>query len=375
MTARDLRSKSRKPKAALTDLMQRSMQAPTDGTLTKMRWDRITPRRQVRDNADLANIDRLAESIRQTGQLQPIQVMPLSNEDRDVLNPEADYVILAGERRWHACKQLDIAISAVVRDQHLSGADGLYAMIEENTQREDLSPFELARGIVTLRDEHGQLQDHIAKRIGVSKSFVSKVVRLHGCPLEIERLFTDKLVVDVNTLSELAGLYRRSPEMAEELIEVARTSKLTREMVRGALSKLNAADKENDQGPNSEKGAASPTPPQPQPPGTKTEQGQTAAHTLVDHDQLAPSHDPEPAGTPTTAGEPSPVRKPEARPSEPVASISIAVSWLADADDPDSREYGTLVIATAAQGNVRVMTAAGEMELPANEVRLEGVDG
>lgn len=369
----DTRTKRRNPKAS-ADALGRIMKAPTDGTLTKMDCSRISPRRQVRDNAERAHIDRLVESIRSTGQLQPIQVMPISSEDQDVLNPDAEYVILVGERRWHACKKMGIQISAIVRDR-LSGVSGVYAMLQENTQRADLTPFELARGIVTLRDKYNERSSNIAKLLGFSKSQVSKLARLHDCPQEIEDLYLGGLVVDVNTLSELAGVYRRDASLGEELLSIARESRLTRSMVRDAVRQLNEGSE-----PEAAPGSAAPTSPTTEPPtphnvgGGETPTAGSGTQP-ADHDQPGQPRS-EPSG-PVSAG-PKPAHKvkdsapPSSEPGAP--PISITVSWLADADDPDSRERGTLVFASAGPGNVRVKTPVGEMELPAHEVRLEGVD-
>lgn len=370
----DIRTKRRNPKSS-ADALGRIMKAPTDGTLTKMDCSRISPRRQVRDHAERAHIDRLVESIKSTGQLQPIQVMPISPEDQQVLNPNAEYVILVGERRWHACKKLGIQVSAIVRDR-LSGAAGIYAMLQENTQRADLTPFELARGIVGLRDEFDESITNIAKLLGFSKSQISKLARLHDCPIEIEDLYLEEHVVDVNTLYELASVYRRDQTLGNELILVARESKLTRGMVRDAVKQLNeAAEQETNPShiaPTSPAAGSSPSQgvDEGEAPGTRSEKR------IVDHDQPAQAGPgaPEPAPSVPAQRQKAGIATPVSPAEDAPSPVTIAVSWLADAEDPDSREHGTLVLDGAGPGNVRVKTTVGEMELPAHEVRLEGVD-
>ena len=82
--------------------------------LVELAPDRIVPNpNQPRKDFPKAELEQLAESIRQNGLLQPIVV----RRDRD------GYVLVAGERRWRASKMAGLrTIPAIVQDY--SAKDG-----------------------------------------------------------------------------------------------------------------------------------------------------------------------------------------------------------------------------------------------------------
>lgn len=122
---------------------------------------------QPRKTFDKASLDELAESIRVHGLIQPIIV----NKERN------GYMIIAGERRWRACKQTGLKIiPAIVKNY--SPKQIAEISIIENLQREDLNPMEIAKGINKLMSEHQITQEAVADRLGKSRSAVSNYLRL-----------------------------------------------------------------------------------------------------------------------------------------------------------------------------------------------------
>lgn len=123
---------------------------------------------QPRKNFDPEALNELAASIRVHGIVQPI-----------VLNkqPDGQYMIIAGERRWRAAKLCGLAtVPAVVKsytDKQIKEIS-----IIENLQREDLNPIEAARAIKQLMDEYGLTQEVVSERIGKSRSNVANTLRL-----------------------------------------------------------------------------------------------------------------------------------------------------------------------------------------------------
>ena len=133
---------------------------------------------QPRSDFDPAAIDELAGSIEAVGLLQPIVVR--ARDER--------YVLVAGERRLRAVKQLgwdDIA--AVIRDE-TDEATNLTEALVENLQREDLSPLEEAAAYQELLEEYGLTHDQVAERVGKSRSTITNTVRLLQLPPDIQQL-------------------------------------------------------------------------------------------------------------------------------------------------------------------------------------------
>ncbi len=134
---------------------------------------RPNPAQPRRDFAE-AELDELAESIKQRGVLQPILLRP------DPDNPDA-YQIIAGERRWRAARRAGLSvIPAIVRD-----ADELELLevgIIENVQREDLNPVEEAEAYGALIQRFGRSQEDLARSVGKSRAHIANTIRLLKLP-------------------------------------------------------------------------------------------------------------------------------------------------------------------------------------------------
>ena len=88
---------------------------------------------QPRSYFDDNSIKELANSIKEQGLLMPILV----KKDKNSTNNKK-FIIIAGERRWRACKSLKMkTINAIVIKNTSEKSDALAAIIE-NVQREDL---------------------------------------------------------------------------------------------------------------------------------------------------------------------------------------------------------------------------------------------
>lgn len=123
---------------------------------------------QPRRHFDPDTLQALAESIRENGLLQPVVVRRGEN---------GIYQIIAGERRWRACRLAGLTEIPVI----VLEADDLRAAqlaLIENLQREDLNPIEEATGYQTLMTSFGLTQEEVARRVGRSRSAVANSLRL-----------------------------------------------------------------------------------------------------------------------------------------------------------------------------------------------------
>jgi ParB family chromosome partitioning protein len=133
---------------------------------------------QPRSEFDAAAIDELAASIAAVGLLQPVVVR--AADDR--------YVLVAGERRLRAVKQLGWdEVTAVIRDE-TDEATNLTEALVENLQREDLTPLEEAAAYRELLEEYGMTHEQVADRVGKSRSAVSNTLRLLQLPVGIQAI-------------------------------------------------------------------------------------------------------------------------------------------------------------------------------------------
>ncbi|MBQ9577964.1 MAG: ParB/RepB/Spo0J family partition protein [Ottowia sp.] len=128
---------------------------------------------QPRTHMDERALEELAESIREQGIMQPILVRPVSAAADD----DADYEIIAGERRYCAARMAGLdEVPVLVRE--VSDETAAAMSLIENMQREDLNPLEEARGIRRLIDEFGMTHEQAAVAVGKNRSTASNLLRL-----------------------------------------------------------------------------------------------------------------------------------------------------------------------------------------------------
>ena len=127
---------------------------------------------QPRKTFDEETLGELAASIAEHGLLQPIAVRP---------RPRGGYSIVAGERRWRACRMAGLNDVPVVIKE-VSDEQAMELALVENLQREDLDPVEEALGCKRLMEQCHLTQEQAAKKLGKSRSALANVLRLLALP-------------------------------------------------------------------------------------------------------------------------------------------------------------------------------------------------
>jgi ParB family chromosome partitioning protein len=164
----------------------------------------------------------LQESIGKDGLLQPIIVRPEG----------AGYQIVAGERRWQACKRLGfqtIAAKIVV----VNDIEAQEISLVENLQRDNLSAIEEARGYQRLMEISGRKQKEIAESVSKNPATISNALRLLSLPEEVQDLMLDgKLSAGhgraILSLSDDEARIRLANKIIQEGLSVRETESVAR---------------------------------------------------------------------------------------------------------------------------------------------------
>lgn len=147
--------------------------------VTTLPLQRIEPNpNQPRKRFDEVELQALADSIAQHGLLQPLAVRDMGN---------GYYQIIAGERRWRACRLAglsEVPVTIVEADDRTV----MELALVENLQREDLNPMEEAEGYRVLLEEYGLTQEQAAQQVGKSRSAVANALRLLTLSDEVRAL-------------------------------------------------------------------------------------------------------------------------------------------------------------------------------------------
>ena len=138
----------------------------------------IVPDPKNRKEHNPEALKALAESIKVDGFLQPIVVRPMDS---------GKYMIIAGERRWHAHQLLK---REVIEARVLANETDLQATRKraaENLHRENLTPVEKAQQFQDLLDT-GMTQAEIATFVSESQPAVANQLRLLALPPAVAKL-------------------------------------------------------------------------------------------------------------------------------------------------------------------------------------------
>lgn len=153
-----------------------------ENTVRNINMNLIKPNReQPRKKFSEDKILQLENSIKEHGVIQPI-----------VLKKEDDlYLIVAGERRFRAAKNIGLAeIPAVIMD--LDNKQVLEISLIENIQREDLNPIEEAMAYKRLVEEFNLIQEELAEKLGKSRAVISNSMRLLNLDSRVQESLIDQ---------------------------------------------------------------------------------------------------------------------------------------------------------------------------------------
>lgn len=181
------------------------------------------PRRDFSDEA----LNELADSISKHGLIQPIIVRPQAN---------GSYRIIAGERRWRACRMAGLQEVPVVIKE-VDDKTLMELALIENLQREDLNAVEEALGYRSLIDTYNLTQEQVAESVGKSRSTVTNALRLLN--LSVEEL--EALRQGVISPGHARTLLSVEGDLRDKMFALARDGASVRELER--LAKTSPAKK------------------------------------------------------------------------------------------------------------------------------------
>lgn len=171
-----------------------------------------------RDEAELGNIEELANSIRLAGQQEPILVRPIkaTSPSNDT---EIKYEIIFGNRRWRACKLIGKHLLAIVRE--LTDQEAALAQKEENENREDISDFSKAIHYKRLIDAKVfENENQLAMKLNIHRNIINNVMSYTRIPKQLLDVLPNVHQLSQRMAMKLATL-SRIPENLEILILLA----------------------------------------------------------------------------------------------------------------------------------------------------------
>lgn len=180
---------------------------------------------QPRTNFKQDEIEELAASIKKDGLLQPIVVRPMAS---------GKYQIIAGERRWQACRFLELE-KVPVRIREADEDKALELALIENIQRSDLNPIEEAYGYRRLMERMNLTQSEVAQVVSKGRSTIANALRLLELPEEAQQLlFEEKITAGharaILSIPTTEGRKKLTEKLLQEKLSVRETEAIARLM-------------------------------------------------------------------------------------------------------------------------------------------------
>ena len=180
---------------------------------------------QPRKTFDEETLSELSASIAEHGLLQPIAV-----RHRAV----GGYLIVAGERRWRACRMAGLTeVPAIVKD--VTDEQAMELALVENLQREDLDPVEEAAGIRELMTRCGLTQEQAAQKLGKSRSALANSLRLLNLPENVLELLKSGFI-NIGHAKVILSL--PTPELQEQAAQIIADNQLNVRQAEALCKKL-----------------------------------------------------------------------------------------------------------------------------------------
>ena len=203
--------------------------------LLNLKIDKIvTNSNQPRKYFDNGKMSELKDSIKNSGLLQPITVRKISN---------GKYEIVAGERRYRACRELGME-SVPVIEMNVGDARGYELSVLENIQRENLNPIEEAESYLMLMEVYGYTQEKLSEKLGKTRSSVSNKMRILKLPASVKEMVKKGEISygHARTLLSLSD-EKKIEEAAKEIINKGYSVRETERRVKVLINKGNSSEK------------------------------------------------------------------------------------------------------------------------------------
>ncbi len=257
----EIHAEQNKPKPVITqELPQsnkpvevvKSEKKDEKGSVGEVELTKVQPNPdQPRTHFKPEEIEELANSIKKEGLLQPILVTKMGDH----------YQIIAGERRWQACKSLGMK-TIPVRFWAADNDKALELALIENIQRSDLNPIEEAYGYKRLMERKGMTQSEVAQTVSKGRSTIANALRLLDLPEEAQQLlFEEKISAGharaILSIPSPEGRKTLTNKLVNEKLSVRETESIARLLAGKEKSKAEGTSKRTPTPPSFKKAARS----------------------------------------------------------------------------------------------------------------------
>jgi len=131
---------------------------------------------QPREFFDKEALKDLAGSMREIGQLTAVPAIPIAGD------PNCDYQLIDGERRWLALEMVNIPTIKIIVEEVENEEEAFERATVANLCRVGHCPLEMARAMKRMKEKRGRTVEQLARLIGCTTTYVYNLLRV--CELD-----------------------------------------------------------------------------------------------------------------------------------------------------------------------------------------------
>lgn len=171
-----------------------------------------------RQEFELGDLDELANSIQLKGQAQPIVVVKASAIFNGKNSTNAKYIVIAGYRRWLACKLRNITVDAIIRS--LSFEQAVACVVSEN-EKEAVSDYSKGKFYFELLKREGVSKKTLFEKLGLKRTMFNNYLSFAEVPQDIWQAVGDLSKVSARTSATIKLICQKGPAYHQAVKNIA----------------------------------------------------------------------------------------------------------------------------------------------------------
>lgn len=167
---------------------------------------------------ELGDIDELAVSIETKGQAQPIIVVYADEVFKSGDSTQCKYIVIAGYRRWLACRSRNITIDVIIRKMTFDQA--IACLVSEN-EKEKVSDYSKGMFYYSLLKKEGVTKKIFYEKIGINRGVFDNYLSFAEVPKEVWDAVKDMRNVSARTSATIKSLCQKGENELRAILSIA----------------------------------------------------------------------------------------------------------------------------------------------------------
>ena len=171
-----------------------------------------------RQDFELGDINALSESILSKGQAQPIIVVESNSLFKSSDDSVVKYIVIAGYRRWLACKSKNIPVDTIVRKLNFEQA--IACLVSEN-EKEKVSDYSKGIFYYNLLKKERVTKKSLYEKLGINRGVFDNYLSFAEVPKEVWDAVMDMSNVSARSSSAIKSICQKGEKEKNAIIAIA----------------------------------------------------------------------------------------------------------------------------------------------------------